>query len=104
MKALFRIIRYHKNDDRRIVIKEGLSLQEAQAHCRDPKTRCPDGKWFDGFTKVEPLHGFDINGNPERDFKRSLMILQKELTEKSFDNTLHRHEEKYVQRRHKGDK
>jgi len=36
------------------VIKKGLTLQEAQKHCNDPKTsgtRKDGVKWFDGYTK-----------------------------------------------------
>lgn len=30
-------------------VRTGLTLTEAQKHCRDPKTRS-EGEWFDGFT------------------------------------------------------
>ena len=32
------------------VIKTGLTLEEAQAHCKDPSSR-EDGVWFDGFNE-----------------------------------------------------
>jgi len=32
-----------------VVMKRGLTLEEAQAHCNDPKTS-GDG-WFDGYEK-----------------------------------------------------
>lgn len=34
------------------VIKIGLSLEEAQEHCKDPKTR-KAGEWFDYYTEEE---------------------------------------------------
>jgi hypothetical protein len=34
----------------RRTIKTGLTLEEAQEHCNDPKTR-KDGEWFDGYTE-----------------------------------------------------
>jgi hypothetical protein len=46
----YKIIRFHKSN--RIpnkTIKTGLTLAEAQAHCRDPRTRT--NFWFDGYTK-----------------------------------------------------
>lgn len=42
------IIRFYKDDSKENkIIKRGLTLQEAQAHCQDPKTS-GDG-WFDGY-------------------------------------------------------
>ena len=53
----YKIIRFRfEGDDR--VIKRGLTLEEAQEHCRDPETSgstCSDmrerGQWFDGYAE-----------------------------------------------------
>ena len=51
----YAIIRhYHPDGGGRFqLIKEGLSLAEAQKHCQDPETSCKDGPttnwWFDGY-------------------------------------------------------
>ena len=42
----YKILRFRFEGKTR-VIKRGLTLQEAQEHCRDPKTS-GDG-WFDGY-------------------------------------------------------
>lgn len=46
----YKIIRfYHPNIDKpNRVVHKGLTLEQAQQHCRDPKTR-KDGEWFDGY-------------------------------------------------------
>ena len=44
----YKIVRFRYNGATR-VIKRGLTLEEAQAHCRRPDTRGPD--WFDGYTE-----------------------------------------------------
>ena len=46
----YKIIRFYKDHYRNRVIKRGLTLEEAQAHCRSPKTR-KEGVWFDGYAK-----------------------------------------------------
>jgi len=46
----YKIIRFYKDHYRNRVIKRGLTLEEAQAHCSDPKTR-KEGVWFDGYAK-----------------------------------------------------
>ena len=46
----YKIIRFYHpsiNKPNRIVLK-GLTLEQAQQHCRNPKTR-KDGEWFDGY-------------------------------------------------------
>lgn len=59
----YKIIRFYQRDDQpKRVIKRGLTLEEAQAHCRDPETSsstCTSsegrrrteerGPWFDGY-------------------------------------------------------
>lgn len=63
----YKIIRNYFNQQlapRRRVVKRGLTLQEAQAHCQDPETSSQTcrkaanvrrtkiyGRWFDGYTE-----------------------------------------------------
>lgn len=62
----YKIVRFFQSDLPPRVIKRGLSLIEAQAHCRNPETssrtatsgparllaeQC--GPWFDGYDKEE---------------------------------------------------
>jgi hypothetical protein len=59
----YKIIRFYQKDpDRNRVIRTGLTLEEAQAHCRDPETSSitctrPEnfayGRWFDGYTEED---------------------------------------------------
>jgi hypothetical protein len=50
---MYRIVRFYRNKPgKNRVIKEGLTLEQAQAHCQDPKTA---GKgWFDGYREMNP--------------------------------------------------
>ena len=49
----YKIIRFYRethfvrNKSSR-VIRRGLTLEQAKAHCQDPSTR-KEGEWFDGF-------------------------------------------------------
>jgi hypothetical protein len=43
----YKIIRFHITKGNRVICR-GLTLEEAQAHCRNPKTR-KEGVWFDGY-------------------------------------------------------
>jgi len=55
MADTYKIIRFYspmaqaKGKENKTV-KTGLTLEEAQAHCSDPKTR-REGVYFDGYTK-----------------------------------------------------
>ena len=65
MTDRYNIVRYFYKSARRRVVARRLTLNEAQAHCRDPdsssrtttsyvglaRTR-KRGPWFDGFTQV----------------------------------------------------
>jgi hypothetical protein len=59
----YKIVRHYQFGDSRL-IKTGLTLEEAQAHCKDPETSsatCKEerntristvkGPWFDGYEK-----------------------------------------------------
>ena len=58
---MYKIIRFYQYSGRRPIIKQGLTLEEAQEHCEDPETSsstCADkshkdkhGPWFDGYTE-----------------------------------------------------
>lgn len=60
----YKIIRYYYRDGRKRVMMRGLSLEAAQAHCRDPETSSKTatsaaarrlterrGPWFDGYDR-----------------------------------------------------
>jgi len=63
---MYKIIRYYHNTPRvHRTIKTGLTLHEAQTHCRDPETSSRTatsaaaakvtrrmGPWFDGYAKT----------------------------------------------------
>lgn len=44
---IYRIIRYYKISARRRVIRNNITLTEAQNHCHRPDTKGPG--WFDGY-------------------------------------------------------
>ena len=59
---MYKIIRHFFKDSSKRTIKSGLTLQEAQAHCKDPETSSRTatsaaarkrtrerGPWFDGY-------------------------------------------------------
>lgn len=63
---MYKIIRHFFQSDNRRVVKRGLTLEEAQAHCKDPETssrtaiksagkrRTRDhGPWFDGYEECK---------------------------------------------------
>ena len=45
----YKIIRFYVTGRKR-TMKRGLALDEARAHCKDPKSR-KDGVYFDGYTE-----------------------------------------------------
>jgi len=49
---MYKIVRFYApgQQKRSRTIKTGLTLEQAQAHCNDPRTR-KDGVYFDGYTK-----------------------------------------------------
>ncbi len=47
----YKIVRFFRVSRRRRMIHRNVSLQVAQLHCNDPRTR-RDGVWFDGYEKA----------------------------------------------------
>lgn len=50
MSYLIKRMYYPKHNRPSEVIHTGLSLEDAQSHCNDPKTR-KAGEWFDCYTE-----------------------------------------------------
>ncbi len=50
----YKIIRFYAPDQNTAnrTVKTDLTLEEAQAHCNDPKTQ-KDGVYFDGYIKID---------------------------------------------------
>jgi hypothetical protein len=44
----YNIVRHFRVSGRRKIVHRGVSLEVAQLHCNDPKTRRA-GVWFDGY-------------------------------------------------------
>lgn len=44
----YKIIRFFR-DERSVVVARGLTIDEAQAHCRDEATHSVADGWFDGY-------------------------------------------------------
>jgi len=60
--STYKVIRMFRDSSKRMIIKTGLTLEEAQAHCKDPETSSSTAKgiveltltknfgpWFDGY-------------------------------------------------------
>ena len=48
-QKLYKIVRFYRESfAKQRIIKRNLSLDEAQAHCRNPATS-KAGEWFDGY-------------------------------------------------------
>lgn len=49
----YKIMRFYREDKPARTIRRGLTLEEAQLHCRDPRTRKENRRgeviWFDGY-------------------------------------------------------
>lgn len=52
--STYKIVRFfHPSQDRNNqTMEKGLTLEQAQAHCKDPATR-KDGVYFDGYTEEQ---------------------------------------------------
>ena len=46
----YKIIRFFQDERESQTIKKGLTLEQAQKHCQDPKTS--GNGWFDGYSSM----------------------------------------------------
>jgi hypothetical protein len=51
--TMYEIVRFYAPhlEKRNRVIQRNVTLEQAQAHCRNPETR-KDGEWFDGYREA----------------------------------------------------
>jgi len=59
---MYKIVRFYADERASRTIERGLTLEEAQAHCKDPETssttasaqKCSriGGQWFDGYEEA----------------------------------------------------
>jgi hypothetical protein len=49
VKETYKIVRFYRDDIPSEVIRTGLTLEEAQEHCNDPRTSNLEEGWFDGY-------------------------------------------------------
>lgn len=47
----YKIVRFYQDERSQEIVSRGLSLEQAQAHCRREDTHGPD--WFDGYERDE---------------------------------------------------
>lgn len=67
MSGTYQVVRFFADFDDQVIVAEGLTLEEAKAHCSDPEAssitakgseavkrteRC--GPWFEGFREERP--------------------------------------------------
>jgi hypothetical protein len=72
----YKIIRFYRNDRKPKVMRKGLTLKEAQAHCNDPATR-KEGVWFDGYDEEKyNIKRMYYNGQKPRIIKKGLTMEQ----------------------------
>ena len=63
---MYKVIRHFYNSNRKLTVKTGLTLEQAQAHCNDPRTSSTTatdkngrertkryGRWFDCYTECK---------------------------------------------------
>ena len=46
----YKIIRFYRYSGKRI-IRRYLTIEQAREHCSDPRTRDPDGGWWDAYAR-----------------------------------------------------
>lgn len=59
MERMYKIVRFRQDGDSEVIMT-GLTLEEAQEHCRRDDTRGPG--WFDGYHS-EGMPGDDTDGS-----------------------------------------
>lgn len=88
---IYQIVRFYREAGKRSrVIEKGLTLEEAQAHCKNPKTR-KAGVWFDGYEKMPVKSSLRRNpgkpGRPPKTFEYKDSVSGEQMTFGAADYT-----------------